>query len=142
MSITNNNISILCCCPITGEYMKDPVITPDGNTYERKAIEEWLLKNETDPITNNKLTHNQLISNRALKGLYENIIVAQQNVSLVQIVNKALKILYVNIVPQQTISFVHFLFVFFVFVCMNFVIFVFFLFMYVHFINWWCHFSF
>lgn len=29
-------------CPITGEMMDDPVITRTGQTYERKAIEDWL----------------------------------------------------------------------------------------------------
>lgn len=28
-------------CPITRQVMKDPVLTPDGHTYERTAIEEW-----------------------------------------------------------------------------------------------------
>ena len=29
-------------CPISGDIMKDPVVDPEGNTYERKEIEEWL----------------------------------------------------------------------------------------------------
>ena len=28
-------------CPITQEVMDDPVITSDGHTYERVAIEQW-----------------------------------------------------------------------------------------------------
>ena len=28
-------------CPVTMEVMREPVITADGQTYERKAIEEW-----------------------------------------------------------------------------------------------------
>jgi hypothetical protein len=28
-------------CPITQEIMLDPVITEDGETYERKAIQDW-----------------------------------------------------------------------------------------------------
>lgn len=31
----------LLCCPITKENMTDPVMTDDGYTYERSAIEQW-----------------------------------------------------------------------------------------------------
>jgi hypothetical protein len=31
--------------------MSDPVIGPDGYTYERKPIEEWLTKNNVSPVT-------------------------------------------------------------------------------------------
>jgi len=37
-------------CPITHELMTDPVIDPDGNSYERSAIENWLKENSTSPI--------------------------------------------------------------------------------------------
>ena len=32
-------------CPITQDVMVDPVSTCDGHTYERAAIERWLLQN-------------------------------------------------------------------------------------------------
>ena len=43
-------------CPITHEVPKDPVVASDGYTYERVAIEAWLLRCEisdkfTSPIT-------------------------------------------------------------------------------------------
>lgn len=38
-------------CPITGDIMTDPVIFPDGYTYEKKAIEEWLSKHHISPFT-------------------------------------------------------------------------------------------
>lgn len=37
-------------CPITRELMIDPVIDPDGNSYERSAIENWLKQHSTSPI--------------------------------------------------------------------------------------------
>lgn len=37
-------------CPITQELMTDPVVDPDGNSYERSAIEAWLKNNSTSPI--------------------------------------------------------------------------------------------
>jgi hypothetical protein len=61
-------------CPITGEIMKEPVTTPDGNTYEKEAILQWLHNHNTEPQTRNPLYVNQLIPNRALKVLYENYI--------------------------------------------------------------------
>lgn len=54
-------------CPITQEKMKDPVIDPDGNSYEREAIEDWLHRNSTSPITRTPLTIADLTPNRALK---------------------------------------------------------------------------
>jgi Mg-chelatase subunit ChlD len=59
-------------CPITGEIMKEPVTTPDGNTYEKEAILQWLHNHNTEPQTRNILSANQLVPNRALKVLYEN----------------------------------------------------------------------
>lgn len=31
-------------CPITGEIMADPVMTSDGHTFDRHAIERWFNK--------------------------------------------------------------------------------------------------
>lgn len=36
---------------ITQEIMKDPVITADGHSYERSAIEKWLKHHDTSPKT-------------------------------------------------------------------------------------------
>lgn len=54
-------------CPITQEIMKDPVITPSGQVYEKSAIELWLQTHNTDPINREPLTVVQLIPNQALK---------------------------------------------------------------------------
>jgi len=48
-------------CSITGELFEDPVVTDDGHTYERTAIEEWFHSQKmagrpvTSPLTNVKL---------------------------------------------------------------------------------------
>jgi hypothetical protein len=55
-------------CPITMKIMMDPVICPEGHTFERVAIESWLSKNETNPLTRNRLTLNMLIPNIALRN--------------------------------------------------------------------------
>ncbi|CAF4232135.1 unnamed protein product, partial [Rotaria socialis] len=54
-------------CPITHELMVDPVIDGDGNSYERGAIEDWLQRNGTSPITRVPLLASDLRPNRALK---------------------------------------------------------------------------
>jgi len=38
-------------CPITLEIMRDPVILPDGHTYERVAVEAALRRNPVSPLT-------------------------------------------------------------------------------------------
>jgi len=58
-------------CPITGEVMKDPVVDPEGNSYERAAIEEWLKRERTSPLTRSPLTEEQLAPNRALRDAIE-----------------------------------------------------------------------
>jgi large subunit ribosomal protein L40e len=54
-------------CPITGEAMVDPVIDPEGYTYEKEAILSWVNRNGTSPMTRNPLSANQLTPNRALR---------------------------------------------------------------------------
>lgn len=49
--------------------MVDPVITTDGHTYERKAIESWFEKHQTSPKTNIYLETKSLFPNRTLKGM-------------------------------------------------------------------------
>jgi hypothetical protein len=54
-------------CPITRELMVDPVIDPEGNSYEKQAIEDWIHQNGRSPITRTVLSTNDLRPNRALK---------------------------------------------------------------------------
>jgi hypothetical protein len=60
-----------CYCTITGKLMVDPVVTPNGDTYERAAIEEWLTKKGTCPVTRTPVTIASLIPNRAMKELIQ-----------------------------------------------------------------------
>ena len=59
------------CCAITQGLMTDPVMDPEGNSYERAAIEEWLAKSQTSPVTRTRLTVDRLVPNRALRELCE-----------------------------------------------------------------------
>ena len=53
-------------CPITLEEMTDPVMDPEGHSYERSAIEAWLEKAKTSPVTRNPLRKNDLQPNYAI----------------------------------------------------------------------------
>ncbi|KAL7175142.1 hypothetical protein ACSBR2_028862 [Camellia fascicularis] len=58
-------------CPITGQFFSDPVTLETGQTYERKAIQEWMKRgNTTCPITRQPLCTNTLPkTNYVLKRL-------------------------------------------------------------------------
>lgn len=58
-------------CPISLKVMTDPVISPQGFTFERSFITEWIRINQTCPFTKEPLSENQLISNRNLKNVIE-----------------------------------------------------------------------
>jgi len=54
-------------CPITREIMEDPVCTSDGHSYERVAIQAWLLTRRTSPSTNLALPSRSMTPNIGLK---------------------------------------------------------------------------
>jgi len=64
-------------CSITGEVMKDPVISMDGHTYERVAIDTWFDSQTnrrsgfTSPKTNAPLPNRTLLPNYALREAIE-----------------------------------------------------------------------
>src|SRR3989338_916619 len=55
-------------CPITQEAMQDPVITGDGHTYERSAIQHWLQEHDKSPKTGLRLESKNLAPNHALRS--------------------------------------------------------------------------
>ena len=63
-------------CPISQSRMIDPVLASDSFTYEKVAIEEWLGKNSTSPMTrkqmNTTLTPNQAMKTRIQEWVEEN----------------------------------------------------------------------
>ena len=42
-------------CPISREVMRDPVIAPDGHSYERAQLEAWLVVKRTSPLTQQRV---------------------------------------------------------------------------------------
>ena len=67
-------IEAILQCPITCDTMEDPVIAADGHTYSRPAIQSWLQKHQTSPMTNETLDTAQLIPNIALRQLIKMIV--------------------------------------------------------------------
>ncbi|KAK4848240.1 hypothetical protein QYF36_010669 [Acer negundo] len=56
-------------CPILQEVMQDPVVAADGYTYEAEALRGWLDSgHDTSPMTNLRLSHTDLVPNRALRS--------------------------------------------------------------------------
>ena len=49
--------------------MEEPVVTQDGQTYERHAIEYWLRDHDTSPLTGQPLAHKELTANIVLRSM-------------------------------------------------------------------------
>ena len=58
-------------CPITLSIMEDPVIMPDGQTYEREAIANHLKFSPLSPLTRQRLQMKDAIPNYAIKSMIE-----------------------------------------------------------------------
>ncbi|KAE8688472.1 putative LOB domain-containing protein [Hibiscus syriacus] len=57
-------------CPISLNWMKDPVIVASGHTYDRNSIAQWINNgHHTCPKSGQRLIHMALIPNYALKSL-------------------------------------------------------------------------
>ena len=68
LSLTKKNFQARFVCPITQDVMEDPVLVAQtGNTYERRAVEEWFARRNTDPLTNAELEDATLIPNNVLR---------------------------------------------------------------------------
>ena len=48
--------------------MQDPVIAADGLSYERAALEAWLLQNSTSPVTGQLLPHKRIVDNVLIRN--------------------------------------------------------------------------
>ena len=54
-------------CPISLQRMCSPVIVADGHTFERRSIEEWLRRHNTNPLTGATLRNRALVPSLALR---------------------------------------------------------------------------
>mmetsp|Transcript_15360 Transcript_15360/g.30817 ORF Transcript_15360/g.30817 Transcript_15360/m.30817 type:complete len:117 (+) Transcript_15360:96-446(+) len=58
------------CCQITFDLLKEPVLTPSGQTYEREALEQHIAANgRWDPVTRQPFQAGDLRENTAVKEL-------------------------------------------------------------------------
>ena len=57
---------------ITNQLFDNPVMTPEGNTYERHAILQHIENTHTDPISNTPLRSSDLIPNHAMEVMVKN----------------------------------------------------------------------
>lgn len=64
------------CDPITGELMRNPVMTPEGTTYDRASIMRWIDRNPSNPLTRLLLQQWMLRPNRQAEELL--VILRQQ----------------------------------------------------------------
>ena len=58
-------------CPLTANIFTKPVITPDGQTFDKNDLLKEIQSKGKNPITKNKLSENQLISNKLVQELSE-----------------------------------------------------------------------
>lgn len=61
-------------CPITSRIMTTPVIGPDGQTYEKVAIEAWLKLRAVSPMTRQKMKPNELYRNIFAEDIIHNFL--------------------------------------------------------------------
>jgi hypothetical protein len=63
-------------CPITHSVFVDPVVAPDGHTYERSAIKKWFATGKnTSPVTNESFVGSpRLLPNHGLRNTIDEII--------------------------------------------------------------------
>ena len=54
-------------CPLSLDTFKDPVMDACGHTFERTNIEDWLKKNDTCPLSRERITIEDLDSNLTVK---------------------------------------------------------------------------
>ena len=53
--------------------MRDPVLSADGHTYEKHAMEDWLRTHDTSPMTNEVLSTKELRPNLILKQMIQSL---------------------------------------------------------------------
>ena len=76
LTTDNDEVPATLLCPITQLMMLDPVVTADGVTYDRSAIEEWFRERSAagdgstprSPMTGKRLEHTTLVPNLCVRS--------------------------------------------------------------------------
>jgi len=97
-------------CPLTTELMHYPFMDPWGHSYEKKAIEAWIHKHKTSPVTKRPLAASELCPNYTMMGelakLYREILEKQpRQVRLTQIQQEEISILLKDLEDQMNLCF-------------------------------------
>lgn len=58
-------------CPITSKIFSEPIMTVDGQIYEKYAITKWFNYNSTSPLTGSKITRDLIVPFYFRSELYE-----------------------------------------------------------------------
>jgi len=56
-------------CPLKNDFFENPVITPEGQTFDKDYLLKEIQKIGKNPLTNTNLNENQLIENKLVKDL-------------------------------------------------------------------------
>lgn len=65
-------------CPLTLQIMREPVVDKEGNSFEKSAIQDWLEKHGSSPITRTPMTAKDLIPNRALQEAIQESVLTKE----------------------------------------------------------------
>ncbi|KAA6428842.1 MAG: U-box domain-containing protein [Trebouxia sp. A1-2] len=64
-----DTVERLLQCPLTKKIMTEPVVAADGHTYERAAVQDWLLHHKMSPVTGVSLAHTRLVPNVLIRSV-------------------------------------------------------------------------
>ena len=82
MSFCSENAPNDMICPITQQIMTNPVITRNGHTFDRAALQKSIDQNDPNcPMTREPLTMNEVAPNLALKSRIEKWITTQKEIT-------------------------------------------------------------
>jgi hypothetical protein len=71
---TISMIVVSLSCPIRHTVMNDPVLMPDGQTYERAAIAEWLRQTGVSPVTRQAMEIGDASPNRTVGSMLKQLL--------------------------------------------------------------------
>ena len=68
-------------CPITCEIIKEPVSSKYGHLFEKEAVENWVKKHHTCPLTQKPLELSDLFPQYAVKAAIKQYLLLQENIN-------------------------------------------------------------
>lgn len=95
-------VSIDAICPLSKKKIKEPVIAPDGHTYERKLLTKFIKKFKKSPITGEPIDIDTLVysSESESKFLESDIKISKIRDEIDTIINLKCNVKYLEVLPQ------------------------------------------